>query len=152
MTHRGPFQPRTFCDSVILWFTGRLCSWTGVFIYVWWDATNRIASWSGFFLSFIPQWPRTRMKVPEVQPLLLLLLNTVFMFSTVWLNYSLPALWSSKFLKVPVVNSAQSLLNSEEAEEGASSPAACASQYFRAPCSGWGWTWQPTLPSLLLWD
>lgn len=106
-----------------------------------------------FFLSFIPWWWRIHMKVPEVQPLLFLFPSTLFVFSGAWLNYSLSALSSSEFLKVSVVKSAQSLLNLEkEAEEGNSVPAACASQYFLAPCSGWGWTLQPALQSLFLWE
>lgn len=103
-----------------------------------------------FFLSFIPRWPRTHMEVLEVTVLHFLFPSTIFVFSRVRLKYSLPALWSSKFLKLAVVKSAQSLLNLEEAEEGASSPAAF--QYFVAPCSGWWWALQPTLQSLLLWD
>lgn len=134
-------------------FTGQFYSLTCVFICVWWDATNRIESWSGFFfLSFIPWWWRIHKKVPDVYPSLFLFPNTVFVFSRVWLNYSLPTHWSSEFLKVSVVRPAQSLLNLEEAEEGNSVPAACASQYLLAPCSGWGWTSQPTLQSPLLRD
>lgn len=42
-----------------------------------------------FFLWCIPQWSRTHMKVPEIQALLLLFPNTVFVFFRVWLNCSL---------------------------------------------------------------
>lgn len=90
------------------------------------------------------------MEMLEVQLLHFLFPSTIFVFSRVLLKYSLPALWSSKFLKLAVVKSAQSLLNLEEAEEGDSSPAA--SRYVLAPCSGWGWTLQPTLQSPFLWD
>lgn len=115
------------------------------FIYMWCHATNRIESclFCFVFPSFIPRWPGTPMKVSEVQPLLSLFPNTIFVFSRVWLNYSLPTPWSSKFLKVSVVTSAQCLPNLGEAEERPNVLAACASQHFRAPCSGWGWTCQP---------
>ena len=35
MTHRGPFQPRTFCDSVILWSIGSFI-WTRGRNYLLW--------------------------------------------------------------------------------------------------------------------
>lgn len=105
-----------------------------VFIYVWCHATNRLESCLFWFVfpSFIPWWPRTPMKVSEVQPLLSLFPNTIFVFSRVWLNYSLPTPWSSKFLKVSVVTSAQCLPNLGEAEERPNVLAVCASQHFRA--------------------
>lgn len=45
-----------------------------------------------YFLSFIPQWLRTHMKVPEVQALLFLFPSTVFVFFRVQLNCSLRVL------------------------------------------------------------
>lgn len=45
-----------------------------------------------FFLSFIPQWLRTHVKVLEVQALTFLFPNIVFVFFRVWLNCSLQVL------------------------------------------------------------
>lgn len=66
------------------------------------------------------------MKVPEVQALLFLFSNTVFVFFRVQLNCSLRVVEFKLFHHI-VVKSAQSLLNLENTEEGASSPTDCSS-------------------------
>lgn len=68
-----------------------------------------------FFLSFIPLWPRTHIKVSEVQALVFLFPNTVFLFFRVQLNCSLQAL-EFRLSQQSVVKSAQSLLNLENSK------------------------------------
>lgn len=106
------------------------------FIYVWWDAG--IDSWWVFFLSFIPRWPGTNWRCPKFSLCSFCFPTQYWCFPEYGLNYSLPTLWSSKFLKVSVVKSALSLLNLEEAEEGAGSLAACASSVLPRSLLGMG--------------
>lgn len=70
-------------------FTWQFCSWTCVLHVLFVMRHNKRWKAYCFFLWCIPQWPRTHMKVPEIQALLLLFPNIVFVFSRVWLNCSL---------------------------------------------------------------
>lgn len=103
------------------------------FIYVWWDAINRIDSWWGFFSHSFSDDPGLTWRCLNFSLCFFCFPTQYWCFPEYGLNYSLPTLWSSKFPKVSVVKSALSLLNSEEAEEGAGSLAACASSVLRFP-------------------
>lgn len=96
-----------------------------------------------FFLSFIIPSPLTQGLQAGawsslsglVRSFLFLFPNVLFVFSRLWLNYSLPTLWSWKYHW----SSIQSLLNLEKAEEGASFSA-----------SLWGWLVLLTTPLLTM--